>query len=511
MEQLLAALPMAFEPMVLAMAAAGLVIGIVIGAIPGLNVPLAVAVALPVTFSLEPLAGLAMLVGIYKGGTYAGSLSAVLIGIPGTPAAAATALDGAPLMRAGQAGKALKMSLYASIIGSFISDLALIFFALPMAMAALSFGPAENFALGIFSLTLIAVLSEGMMLKGLISGALGIFLATFGIDPLTGDFRLTFGVTEISAGWNFIALVMGVFAVAEGFAMVERKVRKGEAPAPVARVRLSDPDHSLTRAEWRASAPSILRSAPIGVAIGAVPGLGSAIAAFLTYGLARTFSRDPGRFGKGAVEGVAAAETGNSSVTSSTFIPLLTLGIPGDVITAIMLGAFMIHGLVPGPTLFTESGDFVTAYFVVMVLTTLLHLVIGRAGMSLFIQAVRVPTDILFPVVLLLCFTGVYVATNSFFDLYVMLGFGLLGYGMNKLGFPVAPLLIGFILGPLVEVGMRQSLILSRGSLDIFIDRPIAGLFLGMAAITLAWVGWRELRGPRAPKKTEAETGDSAR
>ena len=503
MEEIFAALPMALNPWVMAMAAAGLVIGIVIGAIPGLNVPLAVAIALPVTFNLEPLAGLAMLVGIYKGGTYAGSLSAVLIGIPGTPAAAATALDGAPLMRQGKAGKALKMSLYASIIGELVSDLALIFLALPMAVAALSFGPAENFALGIFSLTLIAVLSEGVMLKGLISGALGILLSTFGIDPLTGDFRLTFGVAEISAGWSFIALVIGIFAVAEGFALVEKRVKGGSGGMP-ARVRLSDPDHSLTRAEWRRSAGAIARSAPIGVAIGAVPGLGSAISAFLNYGLARNFSREPEKFGKGAVEGVAAAETGNSAVTSSTFIPLLTLGIPGDVITAIMLGAFMIHGLVPGPTLFTENGTFVTAFFIVMIATTLLHLVIARAGMPLFMQAVRVPTDILFPIVLLLCFTGVYVASNSFFDLYVMLGFGLLGYLMNKLGFPVAPLLIGFILGPLVEIGLRQSLIISRGSFDIFLERPIAAIFLGLALATILWVGWREVRGPRHKDKEKA-------
>lgn len=498
MQDLLAALPMAFSLDVIVMAIAGLVIGIVIGAIPGLNVPLAVAIALPVTFSLDPLAGLAMLVGIYKGGTYAGSLSAILIGVPGTPAAAATILDGVPLMRQGKGGKALKMSLYASVIGELLSDLALIFLALPMAWVALSFGPSENFALGVFSLTLIAVLSEGNMLKGLVAGALGIFLSTFGIDPLTGDFRLTFGVAQISAGWSFIALVIGVFAVAEGFAMIERRLTSSVA---VPRVRLSDPDHCITRAEWRRCAPVMARSAPIGIAIGAIPGLGSAIAAFLNYGLTRSIAKDSERFGKGAIEGIAAAETGNSSVTSSTFIPLLTLGIPGDVITAIMLGAFMIHGLVPGPTLFTENGTFVTAFFVVMLITTVLHLIIGRLGMPLFIQAVRIPRDILFPVVLLLCFTGVFVATNSVFDLYVMLGFGLLGYLMNKFGFPVAPLLIGFILGPLVEIGLRQSLIISRGSAAIFFERPITALFLALAVATVIWVGWRERRNVQTKEK----------
>jgi putative tricarboxylic transport membrane protein len=485
MEHLAAALPMAFSLDVILMSVVGLAVGIVIGAIPGLNVPLAVAIALPLTFSLQPLAGLAMLVGIYKGGTYAGSLSAVLIGVPGTPAAAATVLDGRPLMQAGKGGKALKMSLYASIIGEFLSDLALIFLALPMAMVALRFGPTENFALGVFSLTLVAVLSQGNMLKGLVAGALGLFLSTFGLDPLTGDYRLTFGYGQLTAGWSFIALVMGVFAVAEAFAMVERKLT---AQPPVGRVRLSDPDHSLTRDEIRRSAPVILRSSLIGIAIGAVPGLGSAISAFLNYGLTRSLSRRPETFGKGAIEGVAAAESGNSAVTSSTFIPLLTLGIPGDVITAIMLGAFMIHGLVPGPMLFSTNGDFVTAFFIVMLITTGLHLVIARLGMPLFIQAIRIPNNVLFPVVLLLCFTGVYVATNKVFDLYVMLGFGVLGYGMNKFGYPIAPLLIGFILGPLVEIGLRQSLILSRGSLWIFVERPVSAVFLSLAVVTLIWV-----------------------
>lgn len=495
MEHLAAGLEMALSLDVILMSAAGLMIGIVIGAIPGLNVPLAVAIALPLTFSMQPLAGLAMLVGIYKGGTYAGSLSAVLIGVPGTPAAAATALDGRPMMQAGKGGKALKMSLYASIVGELLSDLALIFLALPMAMVALRFGPTENFALGVFSLTLVAVLSQGNMLKGIVAGALGLFLSTFGLDPLTGDYRMTFGHGQLTAGWSFIALVMGVFAVAEGFAMVERKLIP---PPPIGRVRLSDPDHSLTRDEVRRSAPVILRSSLIGVAIGAVPGLGSAISAFVNYGLTRSLSRRPETFGKGAIEGVAAAEAGNSSVTSSTFIPLLTLGIPGDVITAIMLGAFMIHGLVPGPMLFSTEGDFVTAFFIVMLLTTGLHLVIGRLGMPLFIQAIRVPNNVLFPIVLLLCFTGVYVATNKVFDLYVMLGFGVLGYGMNKFGYPIAPLLIGFILGPLVEIGLRQSLILSRGSFWIFIERPVAAVFLALAAGTLVWVAVGEIRRNRA-------------
>jgi len=478
-----------------AMIALGLVIGIVIGAIPGLNVPLAVAIALPITFKLAPIAGIAMLVGIYKGGTYGGSISAVLINVPGTPAAAATAMDGSQLTRQGHAGKALRMSLYASIIGELVSDIVLIMLAVPIARFALKFGPVENFALGVFSLTLIAVLSEGNMLKGLSAGVLGVFLSTFGLDPLTGDARLAFGSQELSAGWSFIALVIGIFAVSEALSMVERR---GAGPIERSRVRLSDAAHRLSREDWRHAAPAIARAAPIGVFIGAVPGLGSAISAYLNYGIARALSRRPERFGKGAIEGVAAAEAGNNSVTASTFIPMLTLGIPGDVITAIMLGAFMVHGLVPGPQLFRDNAPFVAAFFVLMLVTTALHLVIGRIGLGLFIQAVRVPNQVLYPVVLALSFTGVYVATNNLFDVGVMLGFGVLGYAMNKFGFPVAPLLIGFILGPIVEVGLRQSLIIARGDLTVFVRHPISAVFLVLGVVALVWAGAREWRGGAA-------------
>ncbi len=491
MDVLLAGFDQVANVTALAMIVVGLMIGIVIGAIPGLNVPLAVAIALPITFNLNPIAGLGMLVGIYKGGTYGGSLSAILINVPGTPAAAATALDGAELTRQGKAGKALKISLYASIIGEFISDLALIAFAIPMALFALRIGPPESFSLGIFALTLVGVLSQGNMIKGLIAGAMGLFLSTFGVDPLTGDFRLTFGVRQMAGGWAFIALVIGVFAVAEVLSVLERRL--GQRPL-AGTVRLSDPEHSLTRNDWRRCLPVIARSSLIGVFIGAIPGLGAAVSAFLNYGITRNMSREPERFGKGALEGVAAAESGNNAVTGATFVPLLTLGIPGDVITAIMLGAFIVHGLIPGPVLFEQQGDFIAAFFIMMVLATILHLVIARAGMAAFIQTTRVPNSVLFPIVITLSVTGVFVSTNSFFDIYVMLGFGVLGYLMNKFGFPVAPLLIGFILGPLVEVGLRQSMIMSRGGLEIFVTRPISAVFLLLAVATIALVAWREYR-----------------
>lgn len=480
---------------VMGLALLGLVIGVVIGAIPGLNVPLAVAVSLPITFYLEPIGGIAMLIGIYKGGTYGGSISAVLINVPGVPASAATALDGYELTRQGRAGKALKMSLYASGLGALMSDLALIFLAVPVAAAALRVGPPESFALTFFALTLIAVLAQGNMIKGLMSGLFGIFLASFGLDPLTGATRLTFGVPQLTGGWTFIALIIGVFAIAEA---IDQAQRQGSAVASSKRFRLDSPEHRLSWRELRAALPTALRSGPLGVAIGAIPGLGSAIAAFFSYGVARSLSRRPEQYGKGSLEGVAAAEAANNGVTSSTFIPLLTLGIPGDVITAIMLGAFMVHGLVPGPGLFQQHGGFVATLFVMMLITTVLLVVVARLGMPLFLQAARVPDRILFPIVVVLCFTGVYVATHSYFDMFATLGFGILGFGMKRLGFPIAPLLIGFILGPLMESGLRRSLFLSQDSLMIFVERPIPLVFLSLSALTMVLVAVQEARAGRA-------------
>ncbi|NOZ32676.1 MAG: C4-dicarboxylate ABC transporter permease [Alphaproteobacteria bacterium] len=503
MELLLSGLAQVLVLETMALIATGLIIGIIIGAIPGLNVPLAVAIALPITFGMTPIGGLAMLVGIYKGGTYGGSLSAVLINVPGTPAAAATAQDGIALTRAGKAGKALKMSLYASVIGGIVSDFALILFAIPVASFALSIGPPETFAIGIFALTLVGVLSQGNMLKGVIAGVLGLLLSTFGVDPLTGDFRLTLGVYNLSGGWSFIALVIGIFAIAEALVKVERPLQE---QVMVGKVRLSDPEHRLTAEDWRRSLPVIARSAPIGVLIGSIPGLGAAVSAYLNYGITRNLSKTPERFGKGAIEGIAAAESGNNAVTSATFIPLLTLGVPGDVITAIMLGAFIVHGLIPGPALFEQNSSFIAAFFVMFVVATMLHLVIARLGMPLFVQATRISNKYLFPSIMVLGVTGVYVTTNSFFDVFTMLGFGLMGYIMLKLRFPVAPLLIGFILGPLIEIGLRQSVIMSRGSIDIFFSRPLAALFLALAAGSVIIVGlreWREFRRAAAARGTK--------
>jgi putative tricarboxylic transport membrane protein len=496
MEVLAAGWDLAFTWDNLLLGAAGLIIGIVIGAIPGLNVPLAVALALPFTFALPPLAGLAMLIGIYKGGTYGGSISAILINVPGTPAAAAAALDGYPMARQGKPGKALKTSLYSSVIGELISDLALIALAIPIAVVALAFGPAEYFAIAVFALTIIGLVSGPSLLRGLIAAAVGVLLALVGLDPLIGQPRLAFGVPQLSGGIAFIALIIGMFAISEILIQAEKSL----TDAAGRRVLEVSPDATadrLTREDIRRCLPAILRSTPIGIFIGAIPGLGSAIAAYVAYGVSQRFSREPERFGKGAIEGVASCESANNAVCSSTMVPLLTLGVPGDVITAIMLGALTVHGIIPGPALFQNQADLVTAFFILMLLVSVMHLGIGRAGLSLFIQAVRLPHAVLFPVVAVICVTGTYVSTGSFFNVYIMLALGVLGYLMVKNGFPIAPLLIGFILSPLIEVKLRQALLISRGDPTIFLTRPISAVFLALTLIVILTIAWQTLAAHR--------------
>lgn len=490
MDQLFAGLDQILQLQNIVLMIVGLIIGIVIGAIPGLNVPLAVALALPFTFNLAPLAGLSMLIGIYKGGTYGGSISAILINVPGTPAAAATAMDGNALARQGKAGKALKLSIYASIIGELASDIVLIVAAAQIARLALNFGPPEFFALGLFALTIIGLVSGTGLTRGLIAGALGILLSMVGLDPIEGEVRLAFGVYELTAGLKFIALIIGAFAISEALVQVEKSAVEKVA-FNVLEVSDNPEDNRVTKEDFKKVLPAILRGTPLGIFIGAIPGIGSSIAAFLSYGLAKKFSKEPEKFGHGAIEGVAAAESANNAVTGSTLIPLLTLGIPGDVITAIMLGALTVHGLIPGPTLFQQQGDFITALFIGMLIVTLLHFVIAMIGLPLFIRAVKVPRGVLFPLVIVLCVTGTLVATSSIFDVFVMLGFGVLGYLMVKFGFPIAPLLIGFILGPLIEVSLRQSMILSDNSINIFFSRPVAAVFIGLTLVVVVSVAWQ--------------------
>jgi putative tricarboxylic transport membrane protein len=302
-----------------------------------------------------------------------------------------------------------------------------------------------------------------------------------------------FGFYELTGGLHFIAMIIGLFAIAESLIQIENSL-KTTASRTVIEISKEGDDNRVTWEEFRKVFPTMLRSAPLGIFIGAIPGIGSSIAAFLAYGMAKNMSKEPEKFGHGAVEGVAAAESANNGVCGATFIPLLTLGVPGDVITAIMLGAFMVHGLIPGPTLFTEQGSFVSAFMIGMLITSCLHLFVALIGLRGFIQAIKLKRSLLFPLVIVLCITGTFVAGGGQFPIYIMLAMGLLGYLMIKFGFPIPPLLIGFILSPMIEDGLRQALLISDGDPMIFVERPIALGFLLATATLVIWISWQNYR-----------------
>ena len=458
----------------------GIAVGVVIGAIPGLSVTMAVSLALPFTFALDPVPAIILLVGLYKGGTFGGSITAILIRTPGTPAAACTVLDGYPLARSGQAAKALDTALYSSCVADFLSNAALIFLAGTIVLFARQFGPAEYFWLVCFSLTVVAAVSGPSLAKGLLAAALGLLLSFVGRDLFYGSDRLTFGQLELAAGISLIPLLIGLFAVSE---VLQHYGTKAEA-----REVFSGAGERLRWPEFRALLPTVLKGSVIGVGIGAVPGTGGGIASFVSYGEARRASRHPERFGHGALEGVAAAESGNNGVAGATLIPLLALGVPGDVVTAIMLGAFTIHDLTPGPSLFERHGPIVYAIFFGLALSPLWLLLIGGAAVRFFTRLSLLPADLLMPIVLLLCVFGTFAVNNSMFDVGVMVAAGLLGLLMLRTAVPPAPLVIAFVLGPLFEDNFRRCLRIGRGRASYFFDDPLSWIFIVLTAVSLAAV-----------------------
>ena len=461
----------------------GVAIGVTVGAIPGLTATMAVALALPLTFGMEPITGLLLLIGIYKGGLYAGSIPAILINTPGTPAAACTAIDGYPLARAGQGRKALQLALYASCVADFISNLSLILLAAQLAKLASEFGPPEYFWLIVFSLTVVISVSGRSLLRGLVSAAVGVLLATVGLDLLHGTPRFVLGFPELYDGINLVPALIGLFAIPEIVTFYAS--RRGAVmvhPAGGA---------GLTKAEFRRSLPTIIKGSLIGVVVGALPGTGATPAAFVSYAEARRSSRNRRNFGKGELEGIAAAESANNGTAGATLIPLLALGIPGDVVTAILLGAFMIHGLSAGPLLFEEHIGLIYALFAGIMLSSLVLLGVGRLAISLFARVTDVPSQILVPLILMFCVYGAFAVSNSFFDVGLMVAAGLLGTVMLRFGFPLPPLLIGLVLGRLLEDNFRRSVLLGRGEASYFVESGLSLLFIALAIASVAISLWQ--------------------
>jgi putative tricarboxylic transport membrane protein len=465
----------------------GIVIGVIGGAIPGLSATMAVALTLPFTFAMQPITGILLLLGVYKGGIFGGSIPAILIKTPGTPASSATILDGHPMAERGEAGRALGMALWASCTADLVSNLALILFAGWLASFALSFGPPEFFALILFSLTIIAGVSGESLLRGALSALMGLLLATVGLDLVYGTNRFTFGDPNLMGGLNFIAVLIGLFAIPEVIMMARNPTAHLGKTRALGGTR-------VTLADYRRSFRSILRGSMIGVFLGSIPGIGAAPSAFLSYGEARRRSPNRANFGKGEIEGVAAAEAGNNGVAGATLIPLLALGVPGDVITAIIIGAFMIHGLQPGPMMFVLNVDIIYGLFIGLIVSSVFLFVVGSVAIRGFRFVAEIPKRILMPGVLVLCVFGVFAVNNTVFDVGVMFAMGWLGYVMLLWRIPPAPFLIAFILGPLLEDSFRQSMLMSGSDPSILLRGPITWFFWALTVIVVVAIGRSVLR-----------------
>lgn len=468
-----------FEPIALALIVVGVLIGLTMGSLPGMTATMTVAVLVSFTFGMEPVQGMMLLLGIYGGALYAGSIPAILIRTPGTPSAAATVFDGFPLAQQGKAGRAIGIATVASFVGGVISVLFLSVLAPQIASVALAFRSPENFAIAVFGLTIIASISGDSLTKGLISGLLGMFLATVGLDPNLGYPRFALGTDVLTAGIEFIAVMIGLFGIAEGL----DRYRAGIGTAGVEQ----DLSTVLPTLEDVTNIRNVtLGSGVIGAFIGAIPGAGGDIASFVTYNEAKRWCSDAvPAFGEGNIRGIAAAESGNNASTGGALIPTLTLGIPGDSVTAILIGALLVHGIRPGPGLFNDEPGLVYAIFVGFFLVYVLILVFGLLGARYWARLIDFPAMYLWPVIFVLCIIGSIALRGNLLDAWVMLSAGVLGYFMRTDDYPLAPMVLGLILGPIAESNLRRSLQVSGGSFDIIYTSPIAMVILVFSLLSL--------------------------
>ncbi|MBA2273734.1 MAG: tripartite tricarboxylate transporter permease [Actinobacteria bacterium] len=487
----------------------GVVAGTLVGVLPGLGTPATIAILPPLSVNLPPAAGLIMMAGIYYGSKYGGSTTSILLNIPGEDASVVTALDGYQMAKEGRAGQALGIAAIGSFIAGTIGLLGLTFFAPVVADLAIVFGPPEYAGLMILGLSLIILLAGTSKLKALIAGVFGFLLSTVGLDLFTGAVRFTFGRIELANGVEFVALSIGLFAIGE--VMINSEEQSGHQ---LFRVPRKMRELFPTKQDMKQSSWAIGQGSIVGFFIGALPGAGSTVASFISYTLAKRFSKHPERFGKGAIEGVAAPEAANNSATAGAFIPLLTLGIPGSASTAIMLGALFLYGLQPGPLFFTENPDVVWPIIASMYIGNVLLVMLNLPLVPVFASILRIPYYILSPGIIVISIVGVFSINSSMFDVWLLVLFGLLGYVMRKTGFPAAPLVLAFVLGPLFEQAVRRSLVLSQGDLSIFVTRPWAVVFLVCTALLTLGptvTGVIKHKGPpETPEPSEEKEGEQS-
>ncbi|MDR1732288.1 MAG: tripartite tricarboxylate transporter permease [Synergistaceae bacterium] len=475
----------------------GTFLGLVVGAMPGLSATMAIALLVPVTFAMPPDTGISMLASIYMGAMYGGSIAAVLIRTPGTPAAAATTVDGYPMAQRGEAGRALGISLTASFVGGVVSSCVLLTLAPILGWVAVMFGPVELFGIAVLGMTILASLSQGSVIKGLLAGTIGLLFSTVGMDSITGIPRFTLGNINLFGGIPFTVALIGLFSIPQALRLIEK-----DSDGAVQTNRITD---KILRpwSEVKMLLPTFLRSSIIGVFTGIIPGTGGDTACWFAYNEAKRRSDEPDSFGKGSPYGIAAPEAANNAVVGGALVPTITLGIPGSSSTAVLMGGLMIHGIMPGPSLMTEYAGVTYTLIWAVLLSTVVMFVEGLFFTKACIFVTRIGNKVLSVAVVVLCVIGAFAINNNLFEVGLMLAFGILGYFMDKIKIPVAPLVVGLILGRMLDVSLHQSLLISQGSWMIFLTNPICAVLLLLALISLIqstpmYVAWRRKRRARA-------------
>lgn len=462
----------------------GILAGLILGFIPGIHATMAIAFVLPITFYLDPITSLLMLMASYKASLFGGSISAILLGTPGTPAAAMTVADGYKLAKEGKGIKALKMALVASVTGDLFSDIVLILVAVPLARFSLKFGPAEITMVIFFSLTMIGVTSGRFLLKGLIAAAIGLLISIIGLDPIIGIPRLSFDNPNLYSGIDLRAILIGLMVMSKIFIFAEKKLVQITTHLPAPK---NKEDTRLSLKELSRCLKTLFRSSGIGTLIGAMPGLGPTVAAGIGYKVAKESSKYRNRFGNGELEGIAAAEAANNAVSGANIIPLLVLGVPGDVTAALLMAAFLIQGIQPGPMIFREHPDVIYGIYAGLISANIMLFLIAYPLLKYFAKVASLRVGHIFPVIMVFSIIGAYSSNQNWFDVKVMLFFGMVGYIMEKFKFPVIPLIIAFILGPKLETSFRQYLLISRGNFLVFFASPITIVFGILSILSIIW------------------------
>jgi putative tricarboxylic transport membrane protein len=475
----------------------GVTAGIIAGSIPGFTITMGVALTLPFSFGMDPVNGIALMMGVQVGGSSGGLITACLLGIPGTPSSVATTFDGHPMVQNGQPGRALAIGLWASFFGSIISGAILIFMAPMLAEWAVKFGPWELFALMLFGLSAIASLGDGSLIKGLISGTLGLMFALVGMDPVMATPRLTFGFDQLQAGFNFLPVLIGLFAFSQLLGDIKKPPQSFQIDK---QTNVSYPLKKVI-GDFSKSIGNVVRSSLVGTFVGILPAAGGSIANILSYDVAKKLSKFPAKFGKGIKEGIIASESANNSSVGGALVPMLAFGIPGDAVTAMMLGALLIHGIQPGPLLMQNEPILAYGVFISFFLAAIFMLIVQSYGIKLFLKINQIPQHYLIPGILLLCALGSFAVNNRIFDIWVLLLFGVIGYWMKINAFPLPPFILGIILGPMVETNLRQAISIDPNLL-LFITRPISGVLVGLAVVSMIYAVYSNYRNREKQDRT---------